>query len=786
MIYAGGFLNSFFNDFFSMFRNLLILAFRNFRKNKIYSAAIILSLALGFTVTGLLTGFIIRELNTDRFISKRDRIFRITSDDPFEPGKKMTYFQRKTLDFLDDHYPEIEKSCLMYPMKQHGISRVGDDNPITGLNILLVDSSFFDLFDFPFYMGNRDEALTGKKIVLTLSAAKKIFGKDYATAGEVAIRTDSTVEVYTISGFTGTPSENSHLKFDALVSVNVPTILSGGIGYVLMHQGTNASVLENKINSSAHMPSIVGDGKLKYYFQPLEKVYWDEQNTRTFSTARSRLFIWISSSVVIMTLFLAVFNFLNLFSLLFIRRWKEFGIKKIVGASLFSIRMIAVTEVLMYVIFSALCAFLVIYTIVPYFDSLINTGLSVSYFLHPRVILILIVIVTLISLIVIYRLSHYLYTIKPVNLLSNFSGKKARYNQWTLGIQFVISIILISCSIVMIRQVEYIHNKPLGFSRNLLEVRSPLKNDNSGLAKLKNDLVSQPGVESVSVCSGNPVSDNMILWYDLDNNKHYMPYLFIGDEDYLNTLGLHLVQGTFPSPENKNARVVNREFVKYFKMENPVGERIPGEKDQYISGVVDNFNIASLKQEIPPVIIGYSGGSNCLLIRYNPARLNAILPALKQRWQKLYGGLPFKYLFISDELDIRHEQDIAFSRIIRNATLVSILITCFGLFALSWGTSQDRSKEIGIRKVVGASSASVLVLLLKTFFKWILVAYLIALPVAWYLSVRWLEQFSFKIKLDVLTFVTAGIIILIITFLSVSYQTIRSALTNPVEELRYE
>jgi len=269
---------------------------------------------------------------------------------------------------------------------------------------------------------------------------------------------------------------------------------------------------------------------------------------------------------------------------------------------------------------------------------------------------------------------------------------------------------------------NYIKNKPLGFNRNILEVRAPIGSDESKLQVLQNYVNTIPGISLSSISSGNPISDNMILRYDLENEEFYTPYLFIGDDNYLNTLGLTLLSGEPPSAGNSNARLINEAFVRYFDMGDPIGEKIPGTKEDYIAGVVKDFNVASLNLDIPPVIISINTLDNTyhvgtLLAKIDLEQLESILPEFEKYWKAVYPSYPFKYLLMSDEMIRKHKNDLVFSKIIIMSALLSILITCFGLFALSWGTTQERTKEISIRKVNGATSINILQLLLVNYLK---------------------------------------------------------------------
>ena len=319
-----------------------------------------------------------------------------------------------------------------------------------------------------------------------------------------------------------------------------------------------------------------------------------------------------------------------------------------------------------------------------------------------------------------------------------------------------------------------------------MEVRAPRGLQDEKILALQNMVEGIPGISSSSICSGNPISDNMILRYDLENDKFYTPYLFIGDEDYINTLGLSLISGIIPSQENSNGKLVNEAFVKYFDFKEPLGEIIPGSKEDYIAGIVKDFNVSSLNLEIPPVIISISEDFQTLITKVDLNHIGSILPKVEKYWDTIYPDYPFKYLLMDDELLNKHQNDLVMSRSIVASAFISILITCFGLFALSWGTTQERSKEISIRKVVGATSFTILSILLNQFLKFILIAIIIGVPVSMYIINLWLEKFAYKVNISILSLTLAGLTLVFIAFFTVAYHAIKASIQNPVESLRYE
>jgi putative ABC transport system permease protein len=769
-----------------MIKNIFLLSIRNFFKNKIYTITIILSLAIGFAISNILIGFTLREINTDSHHEKKDRIYRLLSEDPFGREGMMSFMEASIPKYLMDNYPEIEASTLLNTLRNNGISREGTEGKFDNFTILTADSSFFEIFDYTLSAGNPMHAIGLKNIVLTGEVSDILFEKLPSLSQDIDLFIDTIKVPLTVSGITESSKENTHLIFDGIVYVDDYKKAGGGICYILLRKNAEPGEFVAKINEDPLMPSLIGPGKIDYHLQPIQEVYFDEENSRNFSKARGKLFIWISWAITFTVLFLAGFNFLNLFFNAFLKRWKEFGMKKVLGATIHTFRLTATFEVVAYIMVSFGLSVLITAALLPLFNSLLSYDLTLKYYSDSRIILLISLIILIIAVSVILRLTGYMYRINPVNIINNKIQFKISLNRSMLGVQFVISIILLICSITIIRQTTYIKNKPLGFNRNILEVRSPKGADQNKLKVFQDHINTIPGISVSSLCGGNPISDNMILRYDLENEEFYTPYLYIGDENYLETLGLTIISGEIPSKGNSNAKLINEAFVRYFDLDEPIGQKIPGTKEDYVSGIVKDFNIASLKQDIPPAIISINDFANTLLAKVDPGQLGAILPEFERHWKEVYPSYPFKYLLMNDELNKKHKEDIVFSKIIIISAILSVLITCFGLFALSWGTTQERSKEIGIRKVIGATSMNILQLLLVNYLKIIVITSAIGIPISILLLNKWLEKFAYRIDVGVIPPILAGILVLAIAFLTVGFHTLKSSFQNPVEALRYE
>lgn len=758
------------------------IALRHLWRKKVYTLVIVVSLAIGFTCTGLLLSFVLVELNTDSFHKNAHRTVQLLSDDPFGGDGKLAYIPAVTKQHLSDNYPEIEHIVQMGTIGM--VSLATPSMTAEDVQLLAVDSTFFSVFDYPLYAGNVSKALTPGGIVLSREKALVLFGNKKPLGETVTLKTADTTYTLMVSAILDHSAENSHLNFEALISqLTLKQPIGGGATYAVLVEDTDAEALKGKVNLDARLPGIIGEGKLQYDFEPIRESYFNASNKMTFMRSRSLPFLKTAALVCGVILFMAAFNFISLYLLSLQERRKNAGIRKTLGITSLRTLKSLTTEVGFYMFFAGLLTAFLITVVQPYVNTILESTLTFRYFLRTDLLLMAVAIVFVLAMVVIGCSLSQQNGVLPVSLMRGNSTSRIAFNKWLFTIQFVVSATLAVCAVTVIRQMHYLQTAPLGFNRDIVVLRAK-PSQVPRLSALKNSLLTVPGVKHVSITSGSPVFGNYIARYELPDGKNYTAMLFSGDEDLMHTLNLQLVEGEFPTAL-KGGRVVNEALLRMFDLKDPIGQLIPGTEDVII-GVVSDFTVTSFKDEYPPSIISYSEGNSRMLIDFSGGPVNAVLPAIERAWKETFPGEYFSYHLIQEELMKKYKDDTFLFKAIVTYAVVSMVISGFGLFAMSWAVAQSRTKEVGIRKVLGARVRDIVGLLTSGFVKHILIAMVLAAPIGYYLMDKWLEQFSRKQPFDLFTFVAAGCVVAIVALLTMSVQTLRAAMSNPVEELKKE
>ncbi|MEJ1237157.1 ABC transporter permease [Chryseolinea sp. T2] len=758
----------------------LRLAIRHIWRRRVYSFIIVLSLAVGFACTALLLTFLLGELAVDSFHSKASRTFQVFGSDPFEKKGDTPYVLGATAQYLRDNYPETEGIAQVGTIELRSLT--AKDVTVNSPELLTVDSTFLSIFGFPLYAGSATNALTSQTLVISRAKAKALFGHERPIGELITLQTPDTSRTLMVSAVLDNFPEKSHLVFDVLVSHNAlrKRPFPGGGTYILMRKGASVQALVDKINKDKKVPGLMGEGSQQFKIEPLRQSYFNELNKFTYMQTRSLPFLRAAGLVCGLILFMAAFNFCSLYLLSLQERKKEAGIRKTLGVTLWRLVKSQTAEVVLYMCIAMFFALGIMTLGLPHFNSILNTSLSIQYLSRWDLVAICGVTVFAVGMVVIGFSLIQQRRVQPLSLMKNTTSKVV-FSKTLFTVQFVISITLAVCAVTIIRQMHYLETAPLGFNRNIAVIVADQKQSKQ-LPALKTLLLQIPAIKNAAVSNGGPIFGHWMARYELEDKSTYSPRLFSGDEDFMKTLDLQLIEGTMPAA-NKPGRLVNEKLVKMFDIKNPIGQIIPGTKDVII-GVVKDFTATSFKDEIQPAIISYTEDNSKLLIDYSGTSFADVRPSVEEAWRKVYGAEYFSYHLIQDELMNKYKDDTFLYRTVVSYSIVSMIISCFGLFALSWAVAQNRMKEVGIRKVLGASVRDIGRLLTASFLKRIVVAFIVAAPMSYYLMNQWLQSFARKIPMDIITLASAGIAVTVVALLTMSVQSFRAAVSSPINELK--
>jgi putative ABC transport system permease protein len=745
-----------------------------------------MSLTVGFACTCLLVSFLIGEGNADSFNTKKDRVFELSSNDPFggsQGAGRIAFTNGAVPGYMIDTYPEIENICQVSNVDKTELSI---DGKLSSVTSIAVDTSFFTMFEFPLLSGST-KGLTSPGLMITDKKARQLFGTTDVLGRMVTLRTPDSTKLFAIAGVIGEAKEKSHLTFDVVVAEDaiVGSLIKqkqGGVTYMMLRDGSNPTQLLSKVNSDSLRPTLIGQGKLDYFLDPLDKAYTMSWNRTKFMKTRSEVFIWVGWAVCGVIFFMASFNFVNLFLLSVQERKKETGIQKTLGISLWQTLRGSAVEAGVYIGISFVLSLILAYSLIPLFNNTLNADLQFDYLSRLKVLSVVGGSLLLIAVIVVLTSTLQQRRTLPVSMMRNVSAK-VRYSKLFFTVQFFVSITLCVCTVTIVKQMKFLENEPLGFNRNILQLNSPRNNTKDNLGSLKNEVLKIAGIENVALSAGNPISGNMIVFLELEDKTPFNPYLFSGDKDLVKTLDLELIAGSF-NITGPSEKVVNETLVKKFNMKNPIGETIPGTKGDRIAGVVKDFTCSSFKQEIPPVIISYNEKARNLLVDYGNNDLDALLPKIKSAWSQVFPDDYFDYIIVQQDLMKKYSEETLFYKIVLSASVTSMIISCFGMFALSWAVIRSRAKEMGIRKILGASVASILGLLTISFAKRLMLAFFLAAPAGYYIMNLWLSRFVNKAPIDSWVFVITGVSLAAIAMVTLGIQTLKASLSSPLEEIK--
>lgn len=766
------------------------LAFRNLKRYRLNSSIIIVSLAIGMACINLIATFIHRELTTDSFQRDSQNIYSLYCDDPWNEGGKMNQCREGSAEFIVNNFTQAEAFCrIKNKTSQKVIVNNASyfDRPV----IIGASSNFFSFFSYDLLTNNPESALESKNnLVISEALAKKYFGTSDPIGKSIQLGNRGKEDAMVVSGVFRKPLANTQIRFDMV------RLADDGDSrcYLKLSDGANPLELEKQFSAQkASIPVIRGEKPGQYYLKSLKESYFDTGRGAGMEASRDKNDLWIALVIGLLIMGIATFNFLGLLNNKLLEKPKEYAIKKVNGGTKIGFIRSLLFENTIVIGLSFLLSILLMIWITPFFNELTSTHISSSFILQPQQLFGFVLIAAIILLITFIFLLFHFGTRINTNVLkptSNLTGKRVSIPAFNI-FQLTGTVILIVCSIIIVKQINYISNKPIGMDKEVIEIKIP--NSHSQLAGVfKEELETSSAIKSVSRTVASPVLEHYLLLLNYDDRgtrKEYVLAGFSGDENFLSTLGIKPISGTGfsgnPAADN-NKVVINESLAKLFPNRNLIGAELPGMENRIVAGIVKDFHYSNLKSVVEPAFVGLDQKGGHLMVKASSNQLSRANEVIAQTWEKLIPDYPLSTETIGDRFEWMHRENKNYIMLIGACCVISIFLSMIGLFAIAYQSSKNRTKEIGIRKVNGARIMEIVQLLNVDFVKWVVIAFVLATPVAWYLMNRWLENFAYKTILDWWVFALAGSIALIITLLTVSFQSWKAATSNPVESLRYE
>ncbi|MBN1224221.1 MAG: ABC transporter permease [Candidatus Aminicenantes bacterium] len=799
-----------------MFKNYLKSAIRNVQRHRGYAFINITGLAIGMACCILITAYILRDISYDRFHEKADRIYRVVVDaNVGGMTAKIAVSNTPLAPVLKKDYPEVLDVVRIDTLPRVLVKY--QDRQFYEDKIVFADASIFDVFSFPIIKGDTDSALSAAHtVVLTEDTAKKYFGNE-DPVGKILNFYDQYN--FSVTGVVKNVPRNSHFSFDFLCSFEslyardrneMEVWLNfNKYTYVLLQNGFDYRILEQKLPAlvDRYMGSdlkAIG-GEIRYFLQPLRSIHLHSHLENEISGNSNILYIYIFSGIAFFIILIACINFMNLATARSAMRAREVGMRKVIGAARKDLVKQFLGESIFYSAVALIIALILVQIALPLFSALSGLELRMNYGELPWLIPGLLGLTLLVGVAAGSYPALFLSSFQPAAVLKN-AHKTGTGNFRMRSIlvisQFVISVTLIIGTLIIINQLKFMKNKDLGFDKNnLLTVRIMDRKIRQSLDYVKTELQKLPGVASVSVSSSVPgegVDVMPIVPEGFTEDQALLAERINVDQDVMASWGMEIVKGRNFSKDfasdPQEAVIINETAAKRFGWDDPVGKTVQAAGDtpmqwekKTVIGVVKDFHTDSLHKAIMPLYLtNIPDYLDTLSIKLDSADTAQVLETIKDKWNAIDPGRPLDYSFLDQTFGSKYKVEERLSDIFASFTLMAIFIACLGLFGVASFVSEQRTKEVGIRKVLGASIPGIVALLSKNFIKLVLIANLIAWPIAYFAMTRWLEKFAYRASMNPWIFFLSGIATLFIAIITVSYQSIKASISDPVKAIKYE
>jgi putative ABC transport system permease protein len=793
-----------------MFKNVLRIALRNFRKDKWFSLINILGLTIGVTFSLFLIFYVKDELSYDRFNTNADRIYRIvTYVTEKDKNTNFTYTEAPLAFQMKKDYPEVQEAARML-IRERTLFKV-DDKGFFETKAYYADSNIFKIFTAKFLEGNPNTALIEPhSIVINKTTADKYFGKNVLAFGKTL---HTVYDLYKVTGVFEDIPENTHIRYNMLISMSSDSNNYNQnwgsfnyFTYALLRPGTSQQAFQKKVDHTVEKfvkPVFDPFGvKMRFYAEPIVDIHLHSDLEREPEELGSMSYIWTFSAVAFFMLLIACINYMNLTTARSARRAKEIGIRKVTGSGRGPLIAQFLGESVITAMAAVLLSFILIVLLFPVFNSISGKSFSITTLLQPFNILLMLGIGLFTGLVGGSYPAFYLSAFQPVSILKGALSKASgniNLRRTLVVLQFSIAMVMLICTWIVYSQLEYMRNKDLGFDRNqvITVVVNTGKYEPDKIIAMGNDFHRLSSVADVGVGNSYPGSGNTSL--NLFRVQTKTGHLDKGiecygvDAHYFSALGIKVIAGrNFEPADTSHGTMVNESLVKHFGWDQPIGQRItfPGDtavKDYLeVVGVVKDFNQNSLYNPIQPLLFYYGPISNIYIMKLKPGNSSKTLAQVEGVWKKYFPALPFEYKFLDEGLNSQYVADQKRGKIFASLAILTIMITCLGLLGLTAYTTQQRQKEISVRRVLGASVGEIITLITRNYFWLAMIAAAIAFPVAWYFMSNWMKSFSYSPGISAIPFIVSALLIMITAILTATFHSAKAALSKPSNNLRSE
>ncbi|MDB5242891.1 MAG: hypothetical protein JWP57_3516 [Spirosoma sp.] len=813
-----------------MLRNYLKIAFRNLRKQVGFTAINVFGLALGLACCLLILLYVADELSYDRYNLKADRTYRINADIRFGGNDmKMAVTPDPLGPTLKQDYPQVEQFVRLHQRGTWLVKRAGSTNNLREDDITFADSTLFDVFTLPLVSGDPKRALTQpNSVVISESAARRHFGHKNPM-GQMLVFDNK--QSYRVTGVMHDMPTNAHFRanfFLAMLNDDYEWgrwLSNNHHTYIVLKPGVDAetfaknleAVVEKYVGPQAFaaLGTTMDDFRKagnwsRFNMIPLTDIHLHSKQTVELAPNGDIQYVYVFSAVALFILLIACINFMNLSTARSAGRAKEVGVRKVLGSERGQLMGQFMAESVLTTVLAMGLALLIVIVSLPLFNNVAAKELSLQRLVSPNWLALIVLLPVGVGLLAGSYPAFFLSSFPPISVLKGVvTSQKANRALGGVGLrsglvvfQFMMSVVLIVGALVVYRQITFIQTKNLGFRREQVLAINDVYALGKRAETFKQEVLRLPGVVSGSI-SGflpTPSGRNDASFFpegEIDQAKAVNMQNWGVDHDYVKTLGMQIVQGRDFSRRfgsDSSAIILNETAARLFGGKNIVGKRISTFTDSQLKtfkaytviGIVKNFHYESLRRNVGALGLLLTDNTGGASFRLSSTNLPALVSQIEAKWKQVAPGQPFSYEFLEESFDKMYRAEQRVGTIALTFAMLAVLIACLGLFGLAAYMAEQRTKEIGVRKVLGATVVGIVALLSKDFLKLVLIAILIASPLAWYVMNQWLQDFAYKIDIEWWVFALAGFVVVGIALLTVSFQSVKAALMNPVRSLRAE